>query len=121
MGLDFGLLDTRVTNGYVADWRHPDPSRNAVCAWDKFEASVQAQLFSKLSDPSRPGTVAAGEPRCGTMKVDVAGTLKGVWALPTETSPVAGNETAYITLANYPYRAGAWNRPSESSVRPSNQ
>lgn len=96
MGLDFGLLDTRITNGYVADWRHPDPSCNAVCTWGKNEASVQAQLFSKLSNPSRPGTVATGEPRCSTMKVDVAG------ALPTETSPVAGNETADITLANYP-------------------
>ncbi len=104
MGLDFGLLDSRVNNGYVADWRHPDPSRHAICAWDKFESSVRAQLFAKLSDPSRPSTVAAGEPRCGTMKVDVAGTLKGVWALPSETSPLAGNETAYITLANYPYR-----------------
>ncbi len=104
MGLDFGLLDSRVNNGYVADWRHPDPSRQATCAWDKFESSVQAQLFSKLSDPSRRSTVPAGEPRCGTMKVDVAGSLKGVWALPTETSPLKGNETGYITLANYPYR-----------------
>lgn len=104
MGLDFGLLDSRVNNGYVANWRHPDPSRQSICAWDKFEASVQAQLFSKLLDPSRTSTVPAGEPRCGTMKVDVAGTLKGVWALPSQTSPLAGNETAYITLANYPYR-----------------
>ena len=38
------------------------------------------------------------------MVVDVAGTAKGVWALPSETQPVAGDETRYITLANYPYR-----------------
>ena len=104
MGLDFGLMDSRVNNGYVADWRHPEPSRRSICAWDKFETSVQPQLFSKLRDPSRPRAVAEGEPRCGTMQVDVAGTLKGVWASPSQTSPVAGNETAYITLANYPYR-----------------
>lgn len=104
MGLDFGLLDDRVNNGYVANWRHPDPSRQSICAWDKFESAVQAPLLAKLRDPSRTRTVPAGAPRCGTMQVDVAGTAKGVWALPTETSPLRGNETAYITLANYPYR-----------------
>jgi hypothetical protein len=104
MGLDFGLLDSRVNNNYVANWRHPNPSRQSICAWDKFEPAVQSQLFGKLGDPSRIRTVPAGEPRCGTMQVDVAGTAKGVWALPTETAPLRGNETAYVTLANYPYR-----------------
>ena len=38
------------------------------------------------------------------MAVDVAATAQGVWALPSETQPLAGDETGYITLANYPYR-----------------
>lgn len=104
MSLDFGLMDSRVTNSYVANWRHPDPTRRSICAWDKFEASIQTQLFSKLADKSRPITVPGGNPRCGTMQVDVPGTAKGVWALPTETSPLQGNEISYVTLANYPYR-----------------
>jgi len=61
-------------------------------------------LYAKLQDKGRPGLVPAGEPRCGTMLVDVVGTAKGVWAEPTVTTPVAGDETRYITLADYPYR-----------------
>jgi len=107
MGLDFGLMDSRVNNGFVADWRFPEPHRRAICAWDRFESSVQSQLYSKLNDPSRFGSVALGEPRCGSMKVDVAGTAKGIWALASVKSPLAGSEIDYITLANYPYRPEA--------------
>ena len=104
MSVDFGLLDSRVNNNYVARWRYPDGTFRAICAWDQFDATNKAALYTKLSNRSRPSTVPAGEPRCGTMVVDVAGTAKGVWALPSETQPLAGNETGYITLANYPYR-----------------
>ncbi len=102
--LDIGLLDSRVNNSYLARWRYPDPMFRSICPWDQFDPAIKAQLYTKLGDQSRLGTVPAGEPRCGAMVVDVAGTARGVWALPSETQPVAGNETGYITLANYPYR-----------------
>lgn len=104
LALDFGLLDDRVTNTYLSPSRHPPPTFTAICAWDKFDAANQAALFAKLRDQARPGVVPAGEPKCGTMQVDVAGTAKGVWAEQGVTGPVGGNETRYITLANYPYR-----------------
>jgi len=104
MSVDFGLLDSRVNNNYVARWRFPEGTLRSICAWDQFDATNKAALYTKLGDRSRPSTVPAGEPRCGTMVVDVAETAKGVWALPSETQPLAGNETGYITLANYPYR-----------------
>jgi hypothetical protein len=104
MGLDFGVTDSRVDNGYVANWRHSDNTRKAICSWDRFEPGVRAQLYAKLKDPSRTSSVAAGEPRCGTMQVDVANTAKGVWAPPSATSRLQGDESAYITLANNPYR-----------------
>jgi hypothetical protein len=72
--------------------------------WEQFDAASQAILFSKLRDLARPAVVPAGQPRCGTMEVDVAGTAKGVWAESGVTGQVGGNETRYITLANYPYR-----------------
>jgi hypothetical protein len=103
MGLDFGLTDSRVNNFYVARWRHPDPTFHAICPWDQFAPALRDALYAKLVDKSRP-VQPAGEPRCGTMEVDVAGTARGVWAEPSETSPLAGNETRYIALANYPYR-----------------
>ena len=94
MGLDFGLLDSRVTNAYLARWRFPDPALHSICPWEQFDPATKAQLYSKLGNKSRPRDVPpSGEPRCGTMVVDVAGTAKGVWALPSETQPVAGNET----------------------------
>ena len=37
------------------------------------------------------------------MEVDVAGTAKGVWAEEGVTGQVQGDETRYITLADYPY------------------
>lgn len=104
MGLDFGLLDSRVDNFYVSRWRHPPATFRAICPWEQFEPGLRNTLFGKLADKGRPTVIPAGEPRCGTMTVDVAGTAKGVWALPSETQPLAGNETNYITLANYPYR-----------------
>jgi hypothetical protein len=104
MGLDFGVTDSRVDNGFVARWRHSEPVRQAICSWDRFEPGVRAQLYGKLKDPGRTSTVPGGEPRCGTMQVDVINTAKGVWAPPSATSPLQGNETEYLTLANYPYR-----------------
>lgn len=103
MGLDFGLLDTRVTNFYVAPSRHPQPTFHAICPWNQFVPTVREQLYARLLDTSRPGLVPAGEPRCGTMEVDVAGTAKGAWVLEG-VQPQPGNETTWITLANYPYR-----------------
>jgi len=104
MGLDFGLLDSRVDNFFVARWRFPDGHLHAVCPWEQFDPATKAQLYGKFGDKSRPSTVPAGEPRCGTMAVDVAGTAKGVWALSSQTAPLGGDETTYITLANYPFR-----------------
>ena len=104
MALDFGLYDSRVSNPYIARWRHPEPTFTAVCVWDKFAPSLRDALYSKLRDQSRPIAVPGGQPRCGTMVIDVAGTASGVWALPSETRPLQGNETGYVALANYPYR-----------------
>jgi hypothetical protein len=104
MGYDVGLLDRRVNHVYASPWRHPVATFHAVCPWEYYDAASQATLFGKLRDPSRTGVPPEGEPRCGTMEVDVVGTVKGVWASPEVTTPLAGDERAYLTLANNPYR-----------------
>jgi hypothetical protein len=105
LGLDVGLMDARVNNFYVSPQRHPPPTFHAICAWDQFDASSQSVLYARLFDPFRaPMTPASGTPRCGTMQVDVAGTAKGVWAEQGISGVQIGNETRYITLADYPYR-----------------
>lgn len=102
--IDFGLLDARVNHFYMSPGRHPPARFQAVCMWEQFDAASQAILFSKLRDIVRPAIVPTGDPRCGTMEVDVVGTAKGVWAESGVTGPVGGDETRYMTLANYPYR-----------------
>lgn len=101
--VDFGVVDERVTNFYISPQRFGGPS-HAICMWEHFDAANKAILFSKLSDPRRPEIQATGEPRCGTMEVDVPNTAKGVWADPAITGPVAGDETGYMALVDYPYR-----------------
>jgi len=103
LGLDFGLLDERVTNFYVSPSRHPSPSFRAVCPYEYFDDANRAWMLAAIRDPARPSEAASGEPRCGTMEVDVAGTAKGVWAEQGVTGQVQGDETRYITLADYPY------------------
>jgi hypothetical protein len=101
--IDFGLTDTRVRHTYVAAQRFPPPTLHAICPWEAFDAGNQAILLGKLRDPVRPTVTPSGSPRCGTMQVDVAGTAKGVWA-EVGAGQVGGDETRYVTLANYPYR-----------------
>lgn len=100
--IDFGVRDDRVTNFYVSPHRFGGPN-HAVCMWEQFDAANQAVFFSRLRDLQRPEITPAGEPRCGTMEVDVAGTAKGVWA-EVGVGPVAGDERGYLVLADYPYR-----------------
>jgi hypothetical protein len=104
LGLDVGLLDSRVSHTYISPQRFPSAMFHAICAWEQFDPASQSALFSKLLDPSRVNTPATGSPRCGTMEVDVAGTARGVWAEEGVTGRVAGDERPYITLADYPYR-----------------
>jgi len=101
--VDFGVVDQRVTNFYISPHRFGGPS-HAVCMWEPFDAANQAILFSKLRDLRRPEIEPIGEPRCGTMEVDVPNTAKGVWADPALTGPIAADERGYMALVDYPYR-----------------
>jgi hypothetical protein len=104
---DVGMVDQRVTNFYVSPWRFPPGTIHAVCMWEQWDDVNQEILLSKLHDGLRPDVVATGEPRCGTMEVDVAGTAKGVWAETGVTGQLGGDETRVMALVNYPYRPQA--------------
>ena len=75
-----------------------------VCPYELFDATIREILFSVLIDLGRPAEAPSGQPRCGSMEVDVVGTAKGVWAEIGGSGRVEGDETRYITLANHPYR-----------------
>ncbi len=103
---DVGMRDERVSNFHVSPWRFGGPD-HSVCMWDQWDATNREFLFSKLRDGERPNVVPTGEPRCGTMEVDVAGTAQGVWAGPDVTELIGGDDNRYIALVNYPYRPQA--------------
>ena len=95
MGLDFGLLDYRITNFYATPLRYPTNTFHAVCPYEYFDPVNREFLLTEIG--------VTGEPRCGTMEVDVVGTAKGVWAEVGVTGPLGGDERRYVTLANNPY------------------
>ena len=76
-GLDFDLFDRRVTFNYVAGQRYPQ-ARWAICPQDLFIPPLRDFLLSQTGLFEARRTV---EPRCGTMEVDVAGTVQGMWVL----------------------------------------
>lgn len=104
LAVDFGLTDDRVTNSYITPGRYPLPTLHAVCPYEAFDTASRDLFLSRLTDGARPSITPGGEPRCGTMQVDVAGTAKGVWVEEGVTGPVGGNEQHYISLVDYPYR-----------------
>jgi hypothetical protein len=101
--LDFGLRDLRTKHAFIAADRYSEGALHAICPWEVFDDTNRDYLLGTLRG-SRAEEVV-GEPRCGTMQVDVPGTAKGVWAPPAFAGPAGGPEAArFITLADYPAR-----------------
>lgn len=108
LSLDMGLRDTRVTHQYISAWRFPEQQLHAVCPFEYYDAVSREAFLSRLRDGSNPGRAPAGEPRCGTMQVDVAGTAQGVWAEPGMTGVAGPNDFhRFVALVNNPYQPEA--------------
>ena len=104
MALDFGLLDNRVNHTFISPWRFPQPLFHAVCPYEYFDTANRDVLIGLMRDAFSPAPLTPATPPCGTMQVDVPNTAQGIWVETGVTTPVGGNETQYITLANDPYR-----------------
>jgi hypothetical protein len=108
LSLDMGLQDTRVNHQYVSPWRYPEQQLHAVCPFEYYDAASREVFLSRLRDGSSPGRSPAGEPRCGTLQVDVAGTAQGVWAEPGMTGTVGPSDGhRFVVLVNNPYQPEA--------------
>lgn len=102
--VDFGVEDERVSNFFISPERFGGWGVATVCMWEYFDEANKAVLFSKLRDLRRPDVEPVGEPRCGTMEVDVPNTAKGIWVDPAITGPLQADETRHMALVDYPYR-----------------
>ncbi len=121
--VDFGLMDQRVHHVYAAPERFTGEFRHAVSQFEYYDSASQSVFFEHLYDPLGPesspvdprtgkqGLRSAaqdspphGEPRFGTMAVDVPGTAQGIWAEPGGDWSVVSEQHRFIVLANNPYR-----------------
>lgn len=127
--VDFGLMDRRANHLYAAPDRFDGEFRYAVSQFTYYDSASQDFFYQKLYDPGdaqtsapspgddRPGDhqpLAStglrpdwGEPRFGTMAVDVPGTAQGNWAEPGGDWSVVSEQHRFVTLANNPYRPSA--------------
>jgi hypothetical protein len=97
---DFGLYQTGHQNAFVNPSRYSSLTLSAVCPYDPFTASLRMQVNALMG---QPGTPASGEnPICGTMNVDRAGTIAGVWVLQSDPVNQTGDETNFVALAPNP-------------------
>lgn len=97
---DLGLYDTSHQNNYVNPGRVSDKSRTSLCPYEPFPADVRSQLFARMSVG---GVLPSGEaPVCGSMSVDVAGSVRGLWVLQSNPVNQAGDESSFLVLAPHP-------------------
>lgn len=71
MSFDLGIIDNNVQNEFAKPERYRDELINAACGLDYFSEEIRSQYYGKLR--------REGEPLCGTITQDVAGTLQGNW------------------------------------------
>ena len=105
--LDMGLVDRRVTHAWAAPHRHNDEFNHMVCPFEYYDTANRDVFFSKLQNGLNPDAPPVGEPRCGTLNVDVAGTAQGIWVESGATIVLANGQHRTITLANNPYQPEA--------------
>lgn len=130
--LDMGLVDRRVTHTWAAPHRHDGDFNHMVCPFEYYDPASRDVFFAKLQNGLDPGVPPAGEPRCGTLNVDVIGTTQGIWVEPGAPAMLAHVQYRTITLANNPYQpeselalslgpealgAGTYRVPRETSGR----
>ncbi|MEK6700586.1 MAG: hypothetical protein AABZ10_16260, partial [Nitrospirota bacterium] len=88
---DFGLYDDSRQNYYINPSRVHNRTLHAVCPYDYFEPLLKEYLLSRV--------VRTGEPRCGTMEIDVDGTAQGLWVLESDPVQQRGDESFFVSLA----------------------
>ncbi|MFH1781574.1 MAG: hypothetical protein ABH835_03095 [Patescibacteria group bacterium] len=96
--LDWGTYDTRVAvTGVANESRWYDSRLYNVCPLDYYPADLKDYFYSLLGN----GTVSrVGEPLCGTIKQDVAGTAQGRWFLPDTPEGQNWQEDHQIALVH---------------------
>lgn len=117
--VDLGLFDERIRHVFAAPGRFDGQFPNAISQFEYYDSASQDFFYAKLFDPAVMAldpTVPApevtrpdywGEPRFGTVAVDVPETAQGIWAEPGGDWSVVAEQHRFIVLANNPYRPSA--------------
>ncbi|MBK9072677.1 MAG: hypothetical protein IPL79_17005 [Myxococcales bacterium] len=93
-GFDFDMSDTR--REAVVTTRANPFYKHAVCFSSYYDGADRTLLESLTG---LLGEMRSGDPACGTIEVDVAGSAQGVWVREDNVIPYDGGAHAYLTLA----------------------
>jgi len=89
-GFDWGHHVDAHVNHFANPARVTPDTLHAACPYDGYEGALRDTLFSKIQRD--------GEPRCGTVALDVDGTAQGLWVDKSAQGTQAGDERAFVTL-----------------------
>lgn len=101
--LDFGLSDSRVSAGVVANpARWEDMDLHYVCPLDYFSPDISAALYAKLGDFDGK-LISINSPKCGQVYQDVPGTAQGVWISKAAANPSIFDVSNLLTLGHHSF------------------
>lgn len=95
--VDFGLIDTRITNNFANNKRYTaEEHLHGVCPVDYFTSAVKSQLDARFGSASLRRII---QPVCGQFNQDKLGTLQGNWFIGADaqdTPPYWQKELAVV-------------------------
>ena len=89
-GFDWGHHVDAHVNRFVNPARVVAPVLHAVCPYDGYGPEQREVFYGEIK--------RTGEPRCGTVELDVRGTAQGLWVDKADQAIQQGDERMFVTL-----------------------
>ena len=122
---DFGVADKRTRLDFLDQNYYWSDFYYMTCPWDYYSAEFKAtyDIVAKfgIKEQGLDFVSRQGEPACGVFMQDVAGTAKGNWLLPTQTSFEKEDYHIALIESNYDAAKAMFSIGSDSGLIANNQ
>ncbi len=122
---DFGVADKRTRLDFLDQNYYWSDFYYMTCPWDYYSAEFKAtyDIIAKfgIKEQGLEFVSRQGEPACGVFMQDVAGTAKGNWLLPTQTSFEKEDYHIALIESNYDAAKDMFSIGSDSGVIANNK
>jgi len=122
---DFGVADKRTRLDFLDQNYYWSDFYYMTCPWDYYSAEFKAtyDIVAKfgIKEQGLDFVSRQGEPACGVFMQDVAGTAKGNWLLPTQTSFEKEDYHIALIESNYDAAKDMFSIGSDSGVIANNK